>query len=253
MHSDELKTTFDQQASGYDKQWAKLAPIRDGLHFLLESVLAELPADARVLCVGVGTGAELAYLAKKFPRCRFTVVEPSGAMLDVCRHRATKEGFKSSCYFHEGYLDSLPIKDMHDAATCFLVSQFILDQGARSEFFRTIANRLQPGGILASSDLASEVGSDDYEALLRVWLNMMAAADVPPEGLERMRAAYARDVAVLPQWLLRPSLNLVALRRQYSFFRLGYFMHGFPNVHQAMLPNNSMQRTALRAATDAER
>jgi tRNA (cmo5U34)-methyltransferase len=221
MHSEELKKAFDQQASGYDKQWAKMAPIRDGMHFLLESVFAELPADAQILCVGVGTGTELTHLAKKFTRWSFTAVEPSGAMLDVCRHRATKEGFTSRCYFHEGYLDSLPIKDMYDAATCFLVSQFILEREARSEFFRTIANRLQPGGILASSDLASEVGSDDYEALLRVWLNMMAAADVPPEGLERMRAAYAKDVAVLPPVAVASIIESGGFEAPVQFFQAG--------------------------------
>jgi tRNA (cmo5U34)-methyltransferase len=89
MRSDELKVLFDQQASGYDEQWAKLSPIRDGLHFLLRSVFAELPPDdARALCVGVGTGAERVHLTSKFPRWRFTAVEPSGAMLEVCRQRA---------------------------------------------------------------------------------------------------------------------------------------------------------------------
>lgn len=126
MRSEELKAVFDQQASSYDKQWAKTAPIRDGLHFLLEFIFTELPAEARILCVGAGTGVEIAYLARKFPQWRFTAVEPSGAMLDVCRQRANTEGFTVRCYFHEGYLDSLPIQEMHDAATCFLVSQFIL-------------------------------------------------------------------------------------------------------------------------------
>src|SRR5688572_10214918 len=130
MRSDELRATFDQQATGYDKQWAKLAPVRDGLHFLLESVFARLPAEAKVLCVGVGTGAELAHLAKKFPRWSFTAVEPSSAMLDVCRRRAESDGFASRCSFHEGYVDSLSLSsdDMYDAATCFLVSQFILER-----------------------------------------------------------------------------------------------------------------------------
>ena len=83
MRREELKAVFDQQAAGYEKQWARMAPIRDGLHFLLESIFADLPADARMLCVGAGTGAELAYLARTFPRWRFTAVDPSGAMLDV--------------------------------------------------------------------------------------------------------------------------------------------------------------------------
>ena len=198
MRSDEIKAIFDQQASSYDAQWARTAPIRNGLHFLLAAVFAELPANARILCIGAGTGEEMIYLANRFPQWRFTAVEPSGAMLDVCRNKVEKEGFLSRCDFHEGYLDSLPDKNKFDAATCFLVSQFILEQDARSDFFRAIAARLRPEGILASSDLASEVGSTEYEAILQAWLNMMVAAGIPAEGLERMRAAYAKDVAILP-------------------------------------------------------
>lgn len=198
MRSDEIKAIFDQQASSYDERWAKTAPIRDALHFLLGAVFAELPSNARILCIGVGTGEEIDYLAKRFPQWTFTAVEPSGAMLDVCRSKAQKAGFLSRCYFHEGYLESLPIQDTFDAATCFLVSQFILKQQARIDFFRTIAARLRPGGILASSDLASEVGSREYDALLKAWLNMMLAAGIPAAGLEQMRTAYARDVAILP-------------------------------------------------------
>lgn len=48
-----------EQASSYDQQWAKLAPIRDALHLLLRIRLSELPNDAHILCIGVGTGSEL--------------------------------------------------------------------------------------------------------------------------------------------------------------------------------------------------
>lgn len=197
MQQDELRAAFDQQAAGYDRQWARMAPIRTGLYFFLESLFEELPETARVLCVGAGTGQELAHLARTFPSWRFTAVEPSRQMLDICRQRCEQEGFASRCSFHEGYVESLPPGDLYDAATCLLVSQFILDQRARAEFFRSIGNRLRPGGILASSDLASDTGSREYEALLRLWMNVMSGAGVPPEALERMRTAYANDVAVL--------------------------------------------------------
>ncbi len=197
MHQDEIKALFDRQAASYDAQWAKTAPIRNGLHWLLGSLFAELPADARILCVGVGTGDELLYLASKYPGWRFTAVEPSGAMLAICRRRAEEEGVASRCEFHEGYLASLPALKSHDAATCFLVSQFILDEVERSRFFREIAERLKPGGLLASSDLASDVDSPEYDVLLHAWMNMMAGADISPEAVERMRNAYANDVGVL--------------------------------------------------------
>ncbi len=198
MRDDEIKAVFDQQAASYDERWAKTAPIRDALYFLLEAVFAGLPANARLLCIGVGTGEELCHFARRFPQWTFVAVELSGAMLDVCRRKAEQAGFESRCHFHEGYLDTLPGTGEFDAATCFLVSQFMLDKEVRSGFFKSIADRLRPGGILASSDLASDTGSHEYEALLNMWLNMMLAAGIPAAGLEQMRAAYARDVAILP-------------------------------------------------------
>jgi tRNA (cmo5U34)-methyltransferase len=197
MHRDEVTEIFQQQAASYDSQWAKTAPIRHCLHLLLDSLFAGLPADARILCVGVGTGTEMAHLALQNPGWRFTAVEPSAAMLAVCRQRAEQEGFVSRCDFYQGYLESLPESEAHDAATCFLVSQFILEPQARSAFFAEIAERLKPGGLLASSDLAADVNSAEYEVLLTAWMNMMAAAEVSPEAMARMRQAYARDVGVL--------------------------------------------------------
>src|SRR5680860_1682594 len=97
MREDELTATFDRQAASYDRQWERMAPIRDGLFFLVESVFSELPDDARILCVGVGTGAELAHLARSFPTWSFTAVEPSGQMLEVCRQRVEREGFAARC------------------------------------------------------------------------------------------------------------------------------------------------------------
>ncbi|GAA6130222.1 class I SAM-dependent methyltransferase [Halopseudomonas sabulinigri] len=221
MRQDEIKALFDQQAASYDSQWAKTAPIRHCLHLLLESQFAALPRDAQLLCVGVGTGAELAHLASKNPGWRFTAVEPSGPMLNLSRERAQAEGFASRCVFHEGYLESLPTAAPHDAATCFLVSQFILDTGERSQFFAGIANRLKPGGLLASSDLAADVDSAEYEVLLRAWMNMMAAAELTPENLQRMRTAYANDVGVLPPATVASILAAGGFELPVLFFQAG--------------------------------
>lgn len=221
MHQEEIKAIFDKQAASYDAQWAKTAPIKDCLYFLLDSLFADLPADARILCVGMGTGAELAHLAQKNPAWRFTAVEPSGPMLNIFRQRAEKEGFASRCHFHEGYLDSLSSGGFHDAATCFLVSQFILDQQARSEFFQGISRKLKPGGILASSDLASDVDSSEYEVLLRAWVNMMATSDISPEEINRMRKAYSNDVGVLSPGRVVSIIEDGGFERPVQFFQAG--------------------------------
>jgi tRNA (cmo5U34)-methyltransferase len=198
VQRNELEAVFDQSASGYDQQWAKLAPLRDALHLLMAAVFSELPDDARVLCIGVGTGSELIDLAQRHPQWSFTAVEPSVPMLDVCRRKAEPNGIAARCVFHAGYLDSLPPSDAFDAATALLVSQFILDRSARTDFFREIGERLWAGGVLISADLAADTASPEYERLLEVWWRVMRGADVSPQGLDRMRAAYDRDVAILP-------------------------------------------------------
>jgi tRNA (cmo5U34)-methyltransferase len=200
MRKEEITALFDKQASSYDQQWSKLAPINDALHLFTSTVLSELPPKANILCIGAGTGTEILALAQKFPEWRFTAVEPSTAMLDVFRHRAEEHGIASRCVFHPGYLDSLPPNGLFDAATAFLVSQFILERHARSTFFQSIAERLCPDGILVSSDLAGDLAAAECRDLLGLWFRVMAGSGTPPppEGIERMREAYSRDVAVLP-------------------------------------------------------
>lgn len=226
VNQDEIKRLFDQQAAGYDAQWARTHPIRDCLHLLLDSAFATLPRDARILCVGVGTGAELMHLARNHPGWQFTAVEPSGAMLALCRQAAARENVSARCHFHEGYLESLAATGSFDAATCFLVSQFILDPAARIGFFQEIARRLAPGGILASSDLASDVASPAYDVLLRAWMNLMAAADVPAEAMERMRDAYARDVGILPPDRIASIIAAGGFQPPVPFFQAG-LIHGW--------------------------
>jgi tRNA (cmo5U34)-methyltransferase len=65
------------------------------------------------------------------------------------------------------------------------------------------------------------VGSPAYEALLNVWLKMMAAADIPPEGLEQMRAAYARDVAILPPATVASIIESGGFEKPVQFYQAG--------------------------------
>lgn len=197
MQPEEIQKIFDQQAASYDQQWQKLAPLRETLHLLMAAVFSDLPEDASMLCVGVGTGAEMFALARRFPGWHFTAVEPSSGMLSVCRQRAEELGVADRCTFHEGYLDSLSAAQPFHCATALLVSQFLLERGERTDFFRAIAQRLHPGGILVSSDLSADIRSTAYADMLKVWLRLMRGADVSSEDVERLRAGYGRDVAVL--------------------------------------------------------
>jgi len=142
---------FDQHAATYDETWRTLAPLREALQLVLDAAFASMPADANLLCVGSGTGAEIVPLAERHPDWRFTAVEPSGAMLGTFRAKAEAAGIASRCRLHQGYLASLPASDLFDGATSILVSQFVTDAVARQGFFRDIAQRLRPGGQLVSA------------------------------------------------------------------------------------------------------
>lgn len=199
MENQESAIVFDEErAASYDQRIANLAPTRDALFLLIRTILAELPAEARILCVGVGTGAEMIALAQTFPHWQFTAVDPAAPMLAVCRQQAEEHGVASRCTFHEGYLDSLPETAPFDAATCLLVSHFFTQPEARREFFGQIAVRLCPQGYLISSDLAFDLSTPAYQSLLEVWKRMLRTAGFPAEDVEKFVASYGRETAVLP-------------------------------------------------------
>lgn len=232
MNQEELKAVFDKQASGYEDQQKKLAPIHEGLYFQLEWIFSELPQAARILCVGLGTGAELFYLARRFPNWRFTAVEPSGAMLDICRQRAQREGFISRCDLYEGYVESLPDIELHNAATCFMVSQFILDHQERSRFFRAISERLKPSGILVSADLSATVGSIEYKALLKAWVNMLHAKNAPADAIEKTHSAWEKNVAILPPDDVKTIIKRGGFESPIQFYQAG-FVHAWLSVRSS--------------------
>lgn len=221
MEPAQLEATFDKQSVNYDQQWAKLAAVREGIHLLLGSLFARLPQRARMLCVGAGTGAEIDALASHFPAWTFTAVEPSAGMMAVAKQRAKEHGYADRCIFHTGYLETLPDSDPFDCASALLVSQFILSEEVRTQFFRAIACRLKVGGILASSDLASDTSTEEYESLLTVWLRTVTAADVPPERVRQMQEAYAKDVAILPPHRVAALIASAGFAEPVQFYQAG--------------------------------
>ncbi len=226
MDREQLETTFDKQAPHYDQQWSRMAAFRDSIHLLLASLFSDLPTQASLLCVGAGTGAEIHYLAHRFPEWTFVAVEPSSGMVDAARQRARQHGYAERCTFHHGYLDSLPDTARFDGATSLLVSQFILDEADRSAFFCAIATRLKPAGILAVSDLACDSMLEPDNKLLGLWLRTMASADVPPERLQQILEAYNRDVAILPAARVGQIIASGGFELPVPFFQAG-LIHGW--------------------------
>jgi tRNA (cmo5U34)-methyltransferase len=198
MASAETPVGFDEKnAAAYDDRFAKIAAMRESLLLQVRAVLGDLPAAARILCVGAGTGQELLALAAHFPNWHFTAVEPSAPMMAICQRRAADHGFAQRCTFHTGYLDTLPPGEPFHAATCLLVSHFLVATEARRTFFRQIADRLRPHGRLVSADLSGDRSTADHAKLQTVWFRLMEIAGVSAEQHANMLQAWQRDVGFL--------------------------------------------------------
>ncbi|MEP3244692.1 MAG: class I SAM-dependent methyltransferase [Sneathiella sp.] len=226
MNTDELEALFDQHASRYDQQWEKMAPLNEALYLFLKIFFSDFPSQAHILCVGAGTGKELLFLAKQFPGWQFAVVEPSEAMLQVCRRSVTRAGFTSRCVFHHGYLETLEAEQKHDAATCFLVSHFIMDIQKRSLLFRQIAEQLKPEGLLISSDLAADTASPQYQDSLSLWLQVVSAANTTEEEKDKIKEMYKKDVALLPPDKLASLIGQSGFEAPVPFYQAG-LIHAF--------------------------
>jgi len=186
---------FDaEQAPSYDSRFAEMSSIRDVLHLLARGRFTRLPADARILVAGAGTGAEVRSLAAHFPQMRFALADPSGPMLDIARAHADAEGFAGRCSFHVGYVEDVE-ETGFDGATSLLVSHFLTDAAERTAYFRTIADRLAPGAPLFSADLSADRAGPDFSGLMDTWLSLTALTGMTEEGRAHYAAAFGRDFA----------------------------------------------------------
>jgi len=179
------------KAAAYDAARAPLAWVYGALHLCADAALSPLPDEARVLCVGAGTGDELIHLARAHPEWTFAVVEPSAGMIALCHEKAERAGISSRCTFFEGYVELVPEAASFDAALCLFVSYFLLDPGERQALFAAIGNRLRNGGLLINAELTGDMSTSAYAMLRDAWVAMHRATgrDMTPEYL-------GRDVAV---------------------------------------------------------
>ena len=189
---------FNQDmAKRYDERNSKLAAISENLHFLVRLVLADLPANARILCVGVGTGAEILSLAKARPGWTFVGVDPSAEMLEVCRNRLEQEGVAERCALIHGYVQDAPDGSAFDAVLSILVAHFI-SRAQRKDFYRNIIERLSPQGYFVIAEISADLDAPEFPAMLKNWEQVQVLMGAAPDSLQNLAE------------MLRNTLNVVA-------------------------------------------
>ena len=185
-----------EMAVVYDKRNSDLAPITDNLHFLVRLVLDDLPVRARILAVGVGTGAEILSLGRAFPRWSFVGLDPSAGMLEVCRDRLGRANLLERCELVEGFVEDLPRGADLDAVLSLLVAHFVPREN-RTGFYRNIHDRLRPGGRFVSAEICGDFGAAEFPEALRDWERVQRLMGATPEQLRKLPEMLRDTLCVL--------------------------------------------------------
>ncbi|MTH79865.1 class I SAM-dependent methyltransferase [Paracoccus aestuariivivens] len=185
-----------EMAYNYDRKNSGLAPITNSLHFLARLVLEGLPPRSKILCVGVGTGAEILTLAEAFPQWTFLGIDPSAEMLEVCRERLRHAGILDRCELIQGYVHDAPPDATFDAALSLLVAHFI-PRDQRADFYRAIHERLKPDGYFIAAELCTDLNSPDFPSLLKGWERIQLRMGANEEALARLPDILRNTLAVL--------------------------------------------------------
>lgn len=196
----------EEAAQRYDERNSKLSRISDGLHFLTTLVLKQLPSRSRILCVGVGTGADIFSLAEAFPEWTFVGVEPSLSMLNVCRERIKAAGLENRCQLVHGYIHDLPVTEPFDAALSILVAHFIKRED-RLAFFQQMNKHLKTGGYLVNAEISFDLDSPEFPSMLKGW-----------EQVQTLMGGTPESIATLPLQL-RQMLSVLAPAETESFIK----------------------------------
>jgi len=213
-------------AASYDARNAPMTPLRDALQFLTARLfLQDLPQEARILCVGAGTGLEILYLAGIAPGWTFTAVDPSGDMLAVCRSRLAEAGLTDRCQVFQGYIDEFGQETRYDAATSILASHFITDRGERQRYFSEIAARLEPGAVLVNADLSGDRTTPAFPELEHAWLAALRATGMDDEGVTSYRENLDTSVGLLAPADLAELIASAGFTPPVQFYQ-GGLIHG---------------------------
>ncbi|GFO57470.1 SAM-dependent methyltransferase [Geomonas sp. Red276] len=214
-----------EAAQLYDQKNSKLFPISDCVHFLMGLILKDIPARSRILCVGAGTGAEILSLSRSFPEWRFLALDPSLAMLDLCRERVEAAGVADRCEFVHGYVQDLPDEAVFDAVLSVFVAHFVA-RDQRSGFYRHMTNRLRKDGYLIDVEISFDLDSAEFPSMLKNWEALQTLMGATPDSLASLPKQLKEILTVLPPTETEALIRESGLGCPVRFFQ-SLMIHGW--------------------------
>lgn len=217
--------SFTNSAKAYDEKNQKLAPISENMHFLIRLILKNAPVRAHVLCVGIGTGAEILSLSKEFPEWTFVGIEPSIGMLEVCRERIKNEGLTNRCEFIQGYVDDAPVGENFDIALSILVGHFVKLQD-KLNYYKAMTSRLRSNGILINSEISYDLESKEFPFMLKNWERIQSLMGATPESIANLSTVLRDMLSIISPAETEKILKLSGIPTPIQFFQ-SFMIHGW--------------------------
>lgn len=192
-----VKIFDDMGGEAYDQSNSFFKPVHDNLQFLNLLVLKDLPKDARILCVGVGTGADMLDLARANNGWGFVGIDPAQSMLKRCEKKLHENGLMERCEVFHGYLSDYKSDQKFDAVLCLFVMHFVKDLEDRAKMFLDFAKYLKKDGYLINAEISTDIKSSNYGQLIENWKALHGLAGASKEKLDDMPKVIEEQLAVL--------------------------------------------------------
>lgn len=209
---------FSHAAKAYDEKNQQLAPMADNMHFLIRLILKNASVRARVLCVGVGTGAEIFSLAKQFPEWTFVGVDPSVGMLDVCREKLKSTGILERCELIHGYVQDVPAGENFDVALSVLVGHFVKRED-RLSFYEAMVDRLRSYGTLVNTEISYDLNSPAFPSMLENWKEIQLLMGATPESIANLSKVLKEMLSVVSPEETESFLKQSGIKLPVQFFQ----------------------------------
>jgi len=226
MKTDEIVQIFeDMGADAYDGFNSHFRQLSESMYFLTMLALKDLPRDANILCVGVGTGADIIDLAKTNPGWTFTGVEPSKSMLDGCRMKLKIEGLTNRCELFHGYLSDFSSKYKYDAVLCYFVMHFI-EKVERKKIYYDINKHLKNEGYFVHAEISCDFETDDFHLHLKNWKSLHGYSGATEEKLSSIEEVLTKQLYILSPTETKKLVQECGFKNHIQFFQ-SFMIHAW--------------------------
>jgi tRNA (cmo5U34)-methyltransferase len=153
-----------------------------------------LPAGARVVELGAGTGALAEAILDALPDARVTLVDIDAAMLDVARDRLASHADRIELR-HASFDDPLP---RAHAVVASLALHHVHDLDAKRALYARIHEALEPGGLLLVADACVPADGPVKARVMAEWSAHLQRHDMTAAQAEAHFAAWADEDTYRP-------------------------------------------------------